>query len=215
MKFVLFVEGYTEKKVIAPFLRKWLDKRLDERVGIKLVRFNGWKELVKDMPGRAVRYLRSPTSDDVIAVIALLDLYGPDFYPRDRSSAEERLDWGKQHLQENARQELGEAELDRFRVFFAVHEVEAWLLSDPNLFPIPVKEALSGKIRHPESVNFAEPPSKLLQRLYKSKRKKSYKKVVDGYSLFGKLDPDTVHSSCPYFREMMDEMLTLAKNAIS
>jgi hypothetical protein len=31
MKFVLFVEGYTEKKALPEFLKRWLDPRLSQR----------------------------------------------------------------------------------------------------------------------------------------------------------------------------------------
>ena len=35
MKFVLFVEGYTEDKALPKFLKRWLDPRLGKPVGIK------------------------------------------------------------------------------------------------------------------------------------------------------------------------------------
>ena len=79
MKFVLFVEGHTEKKALASFLKRWLDPQLDRRVGIQVVRFEGWPELVKDSPDKARMHLRK---SDVIAVIALLDLYGPTYLSR-------------------------------------------------------------------------------------------------------------------------------------
>ena len=41
MKFVLFVEGHTERKALPDFIRRWLDSRLAQRVGIKAVRFEG------------------------------------------------------------------------------------------------------------------------------------------------------------------------------
>lgn len=44
MKIVLFVEGYTEKKALPDFLKRWLDFRLPAPVGIKTVRFEGWSE---------------------------------------------------------------------------------------------------------------------------------------------------------------------------
>ncbi len=60
MKFVLFVEGYTEKKAIAAFLKRWLDPRLSQPVGIQTVRFDGWAEMVKDMPNKVRRYMEGP-----------------------------------------------------------------------------------------------------------------------------------------------------------
>ena len=75
MKFVLFVEGYTEEKALPSFLKRWLDPRLEKPVGIQTVRFDGWAEMVRDSPKRAKNSLNTPKGD-VIAVVALLDLYG-------------------------------------------------------------------------------------------------------------------------------------------
>ena len=41
MRFILFVEGYTEDKALPAFLKRWLDARLTSPVGIKVVRFEG------------------------------------------------------------------------------------------------------------------------------------------------------------------------------
>ena len=205
MRFVLLVEGYTEQKAIPAFLKRWLDPRLNQKVGIQTVRFEGWPELVKDMRDRTLMYLASPKSTEIIAVIALLDLYGPTFYPDDLNSAEERVTWATKDLERRVGRE-------RFRVFFAVHEVEAWLLSNPGLFPKPVRKALPARAQQPETVNFDEPPAKLLQRLYVEKSTRTYKKVTDGKALFAQLDPEAVYSKCPHFRQMMDIMLQLARD---
>ena len=206
MKFVLFVEGHTEKKVIAPFLKRWLDPHLQQRVGIQVVRFDGWPEMVDDLPTKPRMYLHGPLAGKIIAVIALLDLYGPTIYPDHLTSARERMNWAVEELENR----VGE---ERFRMFFAVHDVEAWLLSEPDLFPSSVARALPGRIQQPESVDFDDPPAKLLERLYREKQKKHYKKVIDGSVLFEKLSPDRVYEKCPVFRQMMDEMLALAKSA--
>ncbi|MBN1581159.1 MAG: DUF4276 family protein [Anaerolineae bacterium] len=206
MKFVLFVEGHTEKKTIAEFLKRWLDPRLDQKVGIQAVRFDGWSEMVNDLPVKVPKYLHGPSNHKIIAVIALLDLYGPNIYPDHLFSARKRMGWAVNELQSKA----GEK---HFRMFFAVHEIEAWLLSDPNIFPPAVTRALTDKVRCPESINFDEPPSALLERLYRKKQRRHYKKVTDGSVLFKKLDPDRVYDKCPVFKQMMDDMLALAKNA--
>src|SRR5213593_573165 len=99
MKFVLFVEGDTEKRVLADFLRRWLDPRLPQRVGIKLVGFEGWRDYYDKIAKKVEWNLSGKAGADVIAAIGLLDLYGPDFYPPDRTSANERLAWGKAHLE--------------------------------------------------------------------------------------------------------------------
>ena len=206
MKFVMFVEGYTEKKAIAAFLKRWLDPRLNQPVGLQIVRFDGWAEMVKDMANKAHRHLEGPGQEQIIAVAALLDLYGPTIYPGHLTEADERYNWAVQDLTKKVGQ-------DRFRMYFAMHEVEAWLLSRPDLFPREIVGKFSGRVGQPETVNFDTPPSKLLDILYSQHLKRHYDKVTNGYELFRKLDPNEVYQKCPHFATMMDEMLELAKEA--
>lgn len=205
MKFVLFVEGYTENKALPQFLKKWLDPKLPNPIGIKTVRFDGWAELIKDAPLKAKMHLNGCDRSEIIAVISLLDLYGPTFYPEHIKASGERYVWAKKYIEDKVGQ-------DKYFQFFAVHEVEAWLLSDPSIFPVDVRRALPQKINQPETVNFDEPPAKLLERLYPLHVKRSYKKVVNGKELFGKLDPNVAYDKCPRLKELLDKMLDLAKN---
>jgi hypothetical protein len=92
----------------------------------------------------------------------------------------------------------------------AVHEVEAWLLSQTDIFPPNIRKAFPGKVAKPETVNFNEPPAKLLDRLYKQYIKRNYKKTVNGRELFSQLDPAVAYEKCPHLREMLDKMLDLA-----
>jgi Domain of unknown function (DUF4276) len=155
VKFVLFVEGHTEQKAVPSFLKRWLDPRLGQPVGIKSVRFDGWPELVRDVAVKADMHLRSA---DVIAVVSLLDLYGPTFYPRSANTSLERQRWGKSHIE-------GKVNNLKFLHAFAVHETEAWLLSDRKNFPRAVCDLLPPKCETPEQVNFDEPPAYVLNRL--------------------------------------------------
>lgn len=206
MKFVIFVEGYTERKALPAFLKRWLDTQLDKPVGIQTVRFEGWAELVKDLPTHTQLYLNAP-KNDVIAVIALLDLYGLQLpYPSDRTTPSAKFAWARQHLEAK----VSDA---RFRQFFAVHETEAWLLSQPSIFPADIRGGLPPKVKQPETVNFDEPPAKLLDRLYLNKHGRPYKKVTNGEELFAKLDPAIAYQKCPSLKALLDEMLVLAQQA--
>ena len=205
MKFVLLVEGHTEKNA-AEFLKRWLDPHLDKSVGMQVVRFNGYAELIRKLPTKARMHLEGPRNEDIIAVIGLLDLYGPNFYPEHMTTADERYGWGVQHLE-------NEVNHERFRMFFAVHEFEAWLLSQPTIFPRDIVATLQGKIAQPEMIDFDEPPAKLLDRIYKARTKRAYKKTTYGKELFAKLDPVVAVKKCPRLNEMLTEMLRLAKDA--
>lgn len=101
----------------------------------------------------------------------------------------------------------------RFRQFFAVHELEAWLLSDPSLFLPEIRNGFPGSAANPETVNFNTPPAKLLNKLYEAKTGRKYKKTTHGIQLFKKLNPDVAYGKCPRLAEMLDEMLRLAKQA--
>jgi len=203
MKFILFVEGHIENKAIPSFLKRWLDPQLSKRVGIKSVRFEGWPELVKDSQTKANLYL---SQDSVIAVIALLDLYGPTIYPNDKNTAKERYAWAKQYLE-------GKVGLDNFFQFFAVHEVEAWLLSDPSIFPNSIKPLVQKISKSPEDINNTMPPAKRLNDIYQKKTKRRYKKVTYGKNLFSKLDPSVAYNKCPRLKELLDAMLKIAKDS--
>jgi hypothetical protein len=206
VKFVLFVEGHTEK-VLPVFLKRWLDPQLAQHgrqpVGIQAVRFEGQAEFIRDVAQKANLYLNAPKRD-VIAVIGLLDLYGASLpYPADKTTATDRYAWAKQHLEDKVAHQ-------QFRQHFAVHETEAWLLSSVNIFPAEIKAGLVSKTQHPEQVNFNEPPAKLLDRLYLSKTNRHYKKVVNGTELFAKLDPEIAYSKCPSVKSLLDDMQQLA-----
>ncbi len=203
MKFILLVEGYTEQKAVPAFLKRWLDARLTQPVGVKTVRFDGWPQLVQDLKVKTKLHLQS---DDVIAVISLLDLYGPTFYPPGVDTPSDREAWGKKHLEDK----VGHA---RFRHSFAVHETEAWLLSQPELFPADVRALFPRKTDTPEQVNFDEPPSYLLNRLYRQANRKTYKKIVYGTQMFAKLDPEVACRKCLRLKALLDELLGLAETA--
>lgn len=205
MKFVLFVEGHTEQGAIPEFLKRWLDPRLRQEVRIKPVRFEGKDEFLRKIDIRVREHLGSPDGDQILAAIGLLDLYGPA-YPHDRRSAAERYEWGKRRWE----RKIGSP---RFRMFYAVHEIEAFILSDPRILPPGIRDGLPKRIERPESVNFHEPPSKLLERLYLKRLRRSYKKAIDGTKLFRRLDPEVVYAKCPHFASMVDEMLQIARDA--
>lgn len=139
-------------------------------------------------------------------MIGLLDLYGPQFYPGHLTSASEKYEWAVRHIQ----REVGR---DDFRMFFAVHEYEAWLLSEPTILPAQVRSAIPGRAEQPETVNFDEPPAKLLDRIYKARLKRTYKKTTYGKDLFARLDPAVAVQKCPYLKSMLEELLRLAKAA--
>jgi hypothetical protein len=202
VKFALFVEGYTERAAVPAFLKRWLDPQLSHPVAIQPVNLLGSGGYLSTFVQRAKRDLGS---GQLIAVVGLLDLYGSKLRFPQNLTTDSKYAWAKAELE----RQVGH---QRFRQHFAVHETEAWLLSDPAIFPDAIRAQLQDSERRPESVNFQEPPSKLLHRLYK-KTGREYKKVVDGSALFQKLDPDHARERCPHLGALLDDMLSLANAA--
>lgn len=206
MKFVLFVEGEAEEALPA-FLKRWLDPRLAPRpVGITHVESAGWGDYHREIAKKVALYLSKNSGSDIIGAIGLIDLYGPDFYPRSQTTPEQRRSWAKKFFEDK----VGDP---RFRQHFAVHETEAWLLSDPKILPHEVARALPGRCSHPETVNFDEPPGKLLTRLYREKLGRKFKKTVHGANLFASLSPEVAYEKCPSLKALLDDMLALAQPA--
>jgi hypothetical protein len=190
------------ERAVPAFLKLWLDPRLSRPAGVKPVRFKGSGDYLKSFVQRARKDL---DSSGLIAVIGLLDLYGaPLFFPPNLT-ADAKYICAKAELERRAQR-------SRFRQHFAVHETEAWLLSDLGIFPTAIRDRLESYANRPESVNFQQPPAKLLQQLY-GPNGREYKKVEDGSTLFGKLTPDLAYEKCPHPRMLLDDMLSLAKVA--
>lgn len=198
MKLALHVEGYTERALPA-FLKRWLDPKLSEAVRIAPINLLGSGSYLSSFANRVTRDL---ASGRLTAAVGLLDLYGLGLPFPQNLTTDEKYTWAKAELERR----VGDA---RFRQHFAVHETEAWLLSDPAIFPSGLRSHVA--TGNPESVNFREPPSKLLRRIYR-KHGREYKKTVDGPALFQKLAPERVYERCPHFRALLDDMLSLASS---
>jgi hypothetical protein len=206
MKFILFVEGETERS-LSKFLKKWLDPQLTSKIGIQTVKFYGFGEFIKDLKRRAELHLREDRSEEIIAIIGLLDIYGLDIqFPDSANTVKKKIEWATAHFENIVSNE-------KFMMFFAVHETEAWLLSEPRIFQKDIRNEFPVKFSNPESVNFNEPPSVQLDRIYRKHLNQKYRKVLDGSTLFERLDPNVVYQKCPNFKRMMDTLLDLAKKA--
>ena len=206
MKIVLLVEGWTEKE-LKPFIKRWLDTQLSpQTVGLQVVRFEGNAQFLRDVAGKTHFHL---SLNDTIAVFGLLDLYGLKLdYPK-QAGRDQKIKFARDHIVNK----IAPADRPRFRQHFAVHETEAWFLSDPRLFST-IK--LPAKCDRPEEVNFDEPPAQLLDRLFsQGKESRGYKKTTMARVLLPKLDPALVYQKCPNFKLMMDEMLELSRQALS
>lgn len=218
MKFILFLEGATEEKGVPGFINRWLGQFFAVGVGVQPDTFEGWSDLHDSTPKKAARYLTDARSSDVIAVVSLLDLYGPTFYPADQGSVAERYAWGVEYMEERVRQHFRSRGLRddlaaKYRHFFAVHETEAWFLAQPTLFPNEIRQIVEKQPKAPEAVNFQTPPGKLLEQQYLQKLKRRYGKTTNARNFFPRLDTETVVSRCLYLKAMLHDLRQMALDA--
>lgn len=201
---MLFVEGETEAKCVPPLLRKWLSRFCAQSVGVSVVKFRGWADYYANIANKVNLHLSATRSPGIMAGIGLIDLYGPTIYPSSVTESAARRTWIISEIETRVANPL-------FRQHVAIHETEAWLLSQPPIFPRDVARAFPRRVNKPETVNFDEPPGKLLERLYGAKLNKNYKKVINGVELFSKLDIDTARDKCSSLRAFLDEARVLAQ----
>ena len=171
------------------------------------MRFSGSGDFVRKVVRRAQHYLAGPGAADILACVGLLDLYGASIFPDTVTSIQDRIEWGSRHFES----QVGDS---RFRMFFAVHELEAWLLADPSVFPPAVSAALpAAASAQPESVNFRRPPAKLMDEIYTRTTGRAYKKVTYGKRLFAGVDVHTARDKCPALTTLLDAMKGIAVSA--
>lgn len=200
MRIVLLVEGKTEKLGVPAFFKRWLDRRVDG-VGVKPFVLAGTPNYERDLVRLSRRLLEEPA---VSGVLCVLDLYGSQIpFPDDLAPAT-RYDWAKSWVEEKVSHAA-------FRQHFAVHETEAWLLSQPDLFPSEVAKQLPKKT--PEAVNFKNPPSAVLATAYRRAFKNRSFAKTRGAGLFRKLDPEAAASRCPHLQLLLDDLLDLAQGS--
>ena len=208
MRFVFLVEGKTEKESLKAFFHRWLEVNGIAGVGIEVFSHRNASRLFQEAPTRAHDLLAAPDGKDIIAVFSLMDLYGAGIYPDNEQTVEERYGWGKQEME-------GRFPSPKYKHFFAVHETEAWLLSQPKRFPAGVGKSLQKYAKEPEKVNFDQPPAQRIGEQYIKEIGRGYGKVRDGSRIFKdkKFDPGLAAGVCPYLKLLLDEMLRFANNA--
>jgi hypothetical protein len=206
MRFVFFVEGDTEELVLEEWLGRWLNPQLSVPVKIEVFSLGGNRRFLKEIVGRGRKVLGERGNKDIVACVGLLDLYRFRAFPKDVQSVEDRYVWAQKSVEDSV-------ERSRFHMYFAVHEFEAWLLSQSDIFDPTLRSDIEKLGDRPEAVDFQNPPARRLDTFYMGKLKRKYVKTLDGNRLFGRLDPEKARRKCPYLRSMLDDLLQMAKDA--
>ena len=93
----------------------------------------------------------------------------------------------------------------RDKVFYMIQEMEAWILSQPNVLDKFYCEALSKHIPKKHAVLIAE-PDRELQNITRNSRKGKYHKVRHGAQLLQMLDAERLYANFADFKRLIDEL---------
>lgn len=93
----------------------------------------------------------------------------------------------------------------RDKVFFMIQEMEAWILSQPDVLNKFYGEEISRKIPKKQAALITEPDKKL-QEFTKSTRKGKYHKVRHGSQLLQMLDAGQLYADFEDFKRLIDDL---------
>lgn len=192
MKIILFVEGESDSHGLQNLLRNEISLLRKNRHSLRIYSFMGKFNLLRKIGYQTRRAIEEVNAD---IVFALVDLYPGDIDP----------DALRRKLRSRAPREYR----DRFHPHVAVHDLEAWILADPE----PLRRMLKARsIRiypNPERVDNQKPPKRHLEELFRRHLKRAYRATEDGPRLFAMIDSTVVANKCPNFKMLRDDLLRL------
>ncbi|MBI1929828.1 DUF4276 family protein [Candidatus Poribacteria bacterium] len=195
-KIMIYCEGDTEEDNLKPLL-----DRYTEECRLQIRNLGGVGQVKRKIGAVTENQLRPQTG--VIAVFALVDLYGSGFDTVAKVKAD-------------LRRRVPPEYRDRFHPHVAVHEIEAWIFAVPQV----LNEWLGTTIKpfpNPETINLQNPPAKLLEELTRRhKQSKVPTKRVMAQRLFAKISSqeayvNEIYSKCKHFKAFVDDLRQTAR----
>ncbi|VXD19332.1 conserved hypothetical protein [Planktothrix serta PCC 8927] len=208
MKVIVYVEGKSDKLAMESLLKDLIDNQ--EIQGIKIEFFaakgsdnqrggNAKKELLEVIPKKAISILQN----DCQAIVVVI----PDLYPKNIGFPHTTYDELKEGIINQFEQELTKKAIEdhrlkqRFKVFCYKHDLEALVLASENQLRnrLGLKKEQNFLISWTipvEEQNHDQPPSRIVERLFKAYNK-TYQKTVDSALILGQANYQDIAERCP------------------
>ncbi|MBD3177352.1 MAG: DUF4276 family protein [Armatimonadia bacterium] len=196
VKVVVVATGETEKRALPGLLERALRPRTQPDLRVRCVSHRGLHLMLRELPAVVARQLAGGAA----CVVAIADLSDPQSYPEGLDTA------GKaDHLKRQMAPGCTDPRVVRA---VAVWDLEAWLLSEPEVFEHQeIQAAARGWGADPEMVDHQQPPGKRLEQLFPQVLGRPYQKIIDGARLFRRLTPEAAYRRCGHFRTMIDDIV--------
>lgn len=208
MKVIVYVEGKSDKLAMESLLKDLIENQ--ETQGITIQFFaakgsdnqrggNAKKELLEVIPKKAISILQNDSQSIVVVI--------PDLYPQNIGFPHTTYDELKAGIINQFEQELTKKQIEdhrlkqRFKVFCYKHDLEALVLASENQLrnrlglKMDQKFPISWTIPV-EDQNHDQPPSRIVERLFKAYNK-TYRKTVDSALILGKANYQDIAQRCP------------------
>lgn len=222
MRVMIYVEGNSDKYAMNALFNQMIENKQNQGIEIKFVPGKGKdnqrggdakKELLEVIPKKAINILKNNPNSIVVVM--------PDLYPPNKGfnhTTYQELEAGimSQFNQELTRKGINDQRLiERFRVFCFKYDLEALVLASetqlrthlglrkdqnfPISWTIPV-----------EDQNHDQPPSRIVERLFKAYNE-PYQKTVDSVKILEKANYQDIAERCPQcFKPFVEFLENLA-----
>jgi hypothetical protein len=219
MKVWLFVEGESDRIALSELWAKWEESLKNAHWSLKIIPLENKSKFFRKIGYKAAEKLVGGQDDLVVGL--------PDLYPNQQyaNSPYKHTDINELKIvqMELVRKSLAEVfsfsadriegALGRFYATAMKHDLEMLLLAttDELRKVLDTSEAL-GNWRHPvEEQNQTKPPKRIVEDLFRTKKKRSYRETVDSKAVLAKVQSmETIlyrnrnELQCPVFKSLLD-----------
>ena len=218
MKVWVYVEGKSDKEALSVLWKEWKQKLGSKSWQIQCIPLKGKSRFFRSVGPRAAARLLQDKDD---LVVGLPDLYPNREYANTeyghKNLQELKVDVQRQLVKRSLLQQDNLAEvsslMSRFYASALKHDMEMLLLAALNhpLRSQRRKNDASVSWRFPpEEQNQNRPPKKLVEELFLTTRKRSYRAIADSFAILSETTLPNVlfdgrgNEQCPEFRSMLD-----------
>ena len=207
MKVWIFVEGESDVQALSALWRGWRQRLGKKGWGIQLIPLEGKSKYFRKIGPRATEKLEHDAHD---LVVGLPDLYPNQDYAntqyKHNNLKELRAVQTRLVKQQMGRRTDINSYMARFYASALKHDLEVLLLAATSQLQSRLKMSSkpSGWRQPPEDQNQERPPKKIVEELFRTHRKRSYRENTDSAAILRDADLRQVAEQCPTFSAMID-----------
>ena len=214
MKVWVYVEGRSDKDALSALCRNWRQDLRTRGWGIEYVSLKNKSEYLRKIGPRTAEKLTNNVNDLVVGLPDLYPNYASGEYRHSNLQELKNLQIRlvKRSLQKIVGPGDSDSRISRFYASALKHDLEMLLLTVPSQLQslLGMRNAPQGWRLPPEDQNQNKPPKKIVEELFRTRLKRSYREITDSQAILSKVSLSEVlfdekqGAKCPAFRAMLD-----------